>query len=95
MVSIGVTSGGKAELNIALLMVKRMQLIGSVLRSRPVNEKAEIIAAFEQNVLPKFADRSVVPVIHKVLPIDEVREAHNMMEKDGQFGKIVLSVSKM
>ncbi len=93
LVIIGVISGIKAELNLALMMVKRQQIIGSVLRSRPVPEKAEIVAEFTRRALPKFADRTIVPIIEKVFPLDEVVEAHRMMEEDAHFGKIVLKIS--
>jgi len=93
MVSIGVISGIKAELNIALMMVKRQQIIGSVLRSRPVADKGEIVAEFIKTALPKFADRSIVPIIEKVFPIEEVVAAQQMMEEDKHFGKIVLKVA--
>ena len=92
LVVIGVISGIKAELNLALMMVKRQQIIGSVLRSRPVAEKGEIIAEFTRRALPKFADRSIVPIIEKVFTIDQVAEAHRMMEEDKHFGKIVLRI---
>ncbi len=92
LVVIGVISGIKAELNLALMMVKRQQIIGSVLRSRPVAEKGEIIAEFTRRALPKFADRSIVPIIEKVFPMDEVVAAHQMMEEDRHFGKIVLQI---
>jgi NADPH:quinone reductase-like Zn-dependent oxidoreductase len=92
LVIIGVISGIKAELNLALMMVKRQHIIGSVLRSRPVPEKAEIVAEFTRRVLPKFADRTIVPIIEKVFSIDKVAEAHRMMEEDKHFGKIVLRI---
>lgn len=94
LVVIGVISGIKAELNLALMMVKRQQIIGSVLRSRPIAEKAEIIAEFTQRALPKFADRTIVPIIEKVFPLAEVVAAHTMMEEDKHFGKIVLKISE-
>ena len=94
LVVIGVISGIKAELNLALMMVKRQQIIGSVLRSRPVSEKAEIIAEFTRRALPKFADRSIVPIIEKVFSLDEVVAAHQMMEEDKHFGKIVLQIGE-
>ena len=75
------------------MMVKRQQIIGSVLRSRPVPEKAEIVAEFTKRALPKFADRTIVPIIEKVFTIDEVVSAHRMMEEDTHFGKIVLRVA--
>ena len=63
LVLIGVISGIKAELNLALMMVKRQQIIGSVLRSRPVKDKAAIVSEFTKTALPKFADRSIVPIM--------------------------------
>ena len=92
LVIIGVISGIKAELNLALMMVKRQQIIGSVLRSRPVKDKGEIVAEFTRTALPKFADRTIVPIVEKVFPLDQVKEAHRMMEEDRHFGKIVLSI---
>lgn len=93
LVIIGVISGIKAELNLALMMVKRQQIIGSVLRSRPVKDKGDIVAEFTRTALPKFADRTIVPIIEKVFTIDQVVEAHRMMEEDKHFGKIVLKIS--
>ena len=93
LVIIGVISGIKAELNLALMMVKRQQIIGSVLRSRPVSEKGEIIAEFTRRALPKFADRTIVPIVEKVFPLNEVVESHRMMEEDKHFGKIVLKIA--
>lgn len=94
LVIIGIISGIKAELNLALMMVKRQQIIGSVLRSRPVAEKGDIIAEFTRRALPKFADRSIVPIIERVFPLAEVVAAHQMMEEDKHFGKIVLKIAE-
>jgi putative PIG3 family NAD(P)H quinone oxidoreductase len=80
LVLIGVISGIKAELNLAL-------------RSRPVPEKAEIVAEFTRRALPKFADRTIVPIIEQAFTMDEVVDAHRMMEEDVHFGKIVLKIS--
>lgn len=93
LVVIGVISGIKAELNLALMMVKRQQIIGSVLRSRPVGEKAEIVNEFTRRAMPKFADRTIVPIIEAEFSIDQVVEAHRMMEEDRHFGKIVLKIA--
>ncbi len=93
LVIIGVISGIKAELNLALMMVKRQQIIGSVLRSRPVKDKGEIVAEFTRVALPKFADRTIVPIIEKSFPLEEVVAAHRMMEEDKHFGKIVLQIA--
>ena len=93
LVIIGVISGIKAELNLALMMVKRQQIIGSVLRSRPVPEKADIVAEFTRRALPKFADRTIVPIIETTFSLNEVADAHRMMEEDKHFGKIVMKIS--
>ena len=92
LVIIGVTSGVKAELNLALMMVKRQQIMGSVLRSRPVPEKAAIVAEFTRVVLPLLAQRICVPLIYKVYALDDVVRAHRDMEASAHFGKLVLSL---
>jgi len=94
LVIIGVTSGIKAELNLALMMVKRQQILGSVLRSRSVDEKSGIIADFSQRVLPLFADGRIAPQIDRVLPLAEAANAHQLMESGGHFGKIILAVDR-
>ncbi len=90
---IGTMGGIKAELNLALLMVKRQRIIGSVLRSRTVEQKGEITAEFRKLVWPKLAERAIVPLVHAVLPLDKVAAAHQMMEASEHFGKIVLRVA--
>ena len=93
LVEIGIMGGPKAELNIARMMVKRQQIIGSVLRPRPVAEKGEITRAFARTVLPLLSDRTLVPLVHKVYKLDDVQKAHALMEASSHFGKIVLDVS--
>lgn len=93
LVIIGLMGGAKAELNLAIMMVKRQRIIGSVLRARPVEEKTEITRAFVSTVLPLFAAGTIEPVIHDVFPLERVREAHETMERSAHFGKIVLSIA--
>ena len=93
LVEIGVTGGIKAELNIALMMVKRQQIIGSVLRPRSVAEKSSIIAEFQSAVMPLFERRQIKPLVSHRFPLDEARQAHELMEASQHFGKIVLEVS--
>jgi len=88
---IGVMGGTTAEINLAKMMVKRQRIIGSVLRSRPVTEKASIIKQFEQTVVPLFAAGTIKPLIHATYPLSQAAEAHELMENGGHFGKIVLS----
>ena len=87
---IGVMGGIKAEINLAMMMVKRQRIIGSVLRSRPLDEKASIIKQFEQTVMPLFASAAILPEIHASFPLSEAAQAHELMERGGHFGKIIL-----
>ncbi len=92
LVIIGLMGGPKSEINLAPLMVKRQQILGSVLRSRPVDEKAAITSEFNQAVVPLFAQGRIEPLIHQVLPLEQVADAHRTMESSAHFGKIVLTL---
>jgi len=92
LVIIGVMGGIKSELNLALLMVKRQQILGSVLRSRPRAEKAALIERFVDRGLPFFADSSICPLVHETYRLADAGKAHQEMQKSSHFGKIVLSV---
>ena len=87
----GVMGGGKAEVNLALMMVKRQHIIGSVLRARPVQEKTDIIRHFSETVLPHMAEGGIVPLVDRVFTLDQVADAHRCMEQSAHFGKIVLT----
>ena len=92
LVVIGVTSGAEASINLAHLMVKRQRIYGSVLRARSVNEKAQITAAFREQVMPHIRKRKIDPIIHHIYPLEEAPEAHREMENSHHFGKIILAV---
>jgi NADPH:quinone reductase len=92
LVIIGLLGGAKAELNIGRLMVKRQRIIGSVLRARPVEEKAAITAAFREAALARFARGELQPVIHAVLPLAEARRAHELVAANANTGKVILQV---
>jgi len=92
LVVIGLMGGATAELNLGLMMVKRQRIIGSVLRARPVEEKARITADFAEQVLPLIDSGAISPLIHKVFPLANAARAHEEMEASRHFGKIVLVV---
>ncbi len=92
LVIIGVMSGGRAELNLAAMMVKCQRVVGSVLRRRSISEKAKIIADFTRVVMPFITSRDIIPSIYQVLPLEEAAVAHRIMEASAHFGKIVLKV---
>lgn len=90
IVLLGLLGGAKAELPLGAVLAKRAQLMGTVLRARPLEEKASLAQAFRRQMLPLFESGRLKPVIDRVLPIQQVREAHQAMERNENFGKIVL-----
>lgn len=92
IVIIGSMGGDRtASLDVVSLLGKRAQIIGSTMRSRSNEEKAAIIAAFMARFGGDLDAGRIRPVIHAVLPIEQVDEAHAMMEASEHFGKIVLT----
>lgn len=90
LVVIGLLGGASGALSLGLLLSRRARVFGTVLRSRPLEEKAELAQKFTAHVLPLLADGRLVPVVDSVMPMAEVREAHRRMEANDTFGKIVL-----
>ncbi|MBI5481064.1 MAG: NAD(P)H-quinone oxidoreductase [Deltaproteobacteria bacterium] len=93
LVLIGVMGGKSAPLDLGLVVRKRLQVIGSTLRSRPLEEKAALCADFELHALPLFASGRCRPVVDRVLPLAEVAAAHRVVAASEHFGKVVLRVS--
>ncbi|MEX2228033.1 MAG: NAD(P)H-quinone oxidoreductase [Dehalococcoidia bacterium] len=92
MVIVGTMGGATVEANLGALMGKRLRVHGTVLRARPLEQKAQLTQEFAQRVLPLFARGIVRPVVDRVFALDEVAEAHRLMESNANFGKIVLRV---
>ena len=90
-VVVGVPGGSRAGIDLRRLMVRRARLFGTVLRARSVGEKAALAAEFSEAVLPGFTDGSLEPVIDSVFSVVRAADAHRRMEKNGNFGKIVLT----
>ena len=87
---VGLVSGRTAEFNLGTALSKRLQIIGTVLRSRPTQEKAEATAKFIKDVLPLLESGKVKPNIDKIFPMEEIRKAHEYIESNESFGKVVL-----
>jgi len=91
IVVIGTMGGGKPVVDLGLLMRSRGSIVGTVLRPRPLEEKIAATQAFGRDVLPLVAAGKVKPVVDCVLPAARAREAHERMEANDSFGKIVLA----
>ena len=90
LIVVGLLGGATGSLPLGLLLARRGRVLGTVLRSRPLEEKAALTRSFAGRALPLLADGRLVPVIDEVLPMDQVREAHARLERNESFGKIVL-----
>jgi putative PIG3 family NAD(P)H quinone oxidoreductase len=91
LICVGTTAGPKSEINIGLLMRKRASIIGTVLRPRSFDEKAEATRRFAASVLPLVSRGAIRPVIECVYTAEEIRLAHEHLESNRTFGKIVLT----
>ena len=93
LVLIGLMGGSRSEIDLAKLMMKRLRVVGSTLRARPLEEKASIMAELGQYVWPKISQGELVPIIQQVFPIQAASEAHELVASDGTIGKVVLKVT--
>ena len=91
IISVGTTAGAKSEIDLGLLKQKRAAIIGTMLRTRSIEEKAEAIRRFAAAVLPLVSRGRIRPVIDRVYPVNQVRDAHERLESNPSFGKIVLT----
>jgi NADPH:quinone reductase len=89
--AVGTTGGSKVEVDLGLLLRRRIHLFGTVLRSRPLEEKIALAREFSGAVIPLLSSARIRPVIDSVFPFDAVRAAHERMEENASFGKIVLT----
>jgi NADPH:quinone reductase-like Zn-dependent oxidoreductase len=90
VVVVGTMGGPDAAIDYGVLLRKRASIVGTTLRMRPLEEKIAATQAFARDVLPLVAAGRVRPVVDEVLPAGRAREAHERMERDATFGKLVL-----
>ena len=94
LVQIAYLEGGKAEIDVGALMMKRQTLTGSTLRPRSVAEKGAIAQALRDKVWPLIEAGKVGPVLFKTFPLAEAAAAHRLMESSSHIGKIVLTTGR-
>ena len=92
LLQLGLISGSVAEINLNTVMRNRLQLIGSVLRTRSIDEKIGVTQNFMDRWLPELKNGSIRPIVDTVFPLAHVQEAHAYMEANRNFGKIILKV---
>jgi NADPH:quinone reductase len=91
IICVGTTAGTKSEIDIGRMLRKRATIIGTMLRGRSIEEKATATRFFAAAVLPLVSRALIRPVIDRVYSVGQIREAHERMESNASFGKIVLT----
>ena len=93
LVILGLMAGRRTEVDLEPLLHKRLEVIGSVMRSRGPEERAALTAQFRERVLPLFEQRDgpprLRPVVERTYPMERLAEAHGVMERNENFGKLV------
>jgi NADPH2:quinone reductase len=92
VVVVGLTAGIRADVDLRLLLQKRVEVIGTVLRARPLEEKIEAARLLERNLAPLFARGTLVPVIDRTFSLAEAAAAHEYVASNESFGKVLLRV---
>jgi NADPH:quinone reductase-like Zn-dependent oxidoreductase len=90
IVIVGTGAGEQAGISLRTLMAKRASLRGTMLRARPVEEKAAAVQAFARSVVPLLAAGRALPEIDRVFPAAEAAAAFDYLAKPGKTGKILL-----
>ncbi len=90
IVIVGTGAGTEAPLDLRKLMARRANLMGTVLRARPLEEKALAVAAFAREVVPHLASGRIVPLVDRVFPAAEAAAAFDRLEAAGKLGKVLL-----
>ena len=92
LLQVGLMGGSATEIDLGIVMRKRLQVIGSVMRPQSLAEKISITQRFVDRWLPELKTGALRPVIDSVYPLAQTREAHQYMEANRNFGKIILKV---
>jgi putative PIG3 family NAD(P)H quinone oxidoreductase len=93
IVVVSTMAGAAASLDLGLLMHKRAELRGTVLRARPLEEKILAARALQRHLVPLFERAALRPVVDRVLPLAQARDAHALVQSNATFGKVVLSTN--
>jgi NADPH2:quinone reductase len=89
---IALLGGRDAKLDLALLLRKRLTVVGSVLRARPIAEKGAVAESLRREIWPLISAGKIKPVIDSTFPLADAAKAHARMETSAHVGKIVLKV---
>jgi NADPH2:quinone reductase len=91
IVVVGLTGGATTPFSMGVLLVKRLTIVGTTLRGRPLEEKITVARDLSEHILPLFDAGRLKPVVDRVFAFEEIKAAHELMESNKTFGKIVLA----
>ncbi len=92
IVLIGLLAGAKVNVNLGMILTKRARIMGTTMRARPLEEKIAAGKLLADNISPLLAEGVVRPIIDKIFSVDDVVAAHQYMENNDSFGKVVLNL---
>ena len=92
LVLIGLMGGMQAELNLALMLMKRLRIIGSTLRARSIAAKSAVMDGLRRDVWPKIENGTIKPIIETVVPMAEAQRAHDLVAGNATVGKVLLEL---
>jgi NADPH:quinone reductase-like Zn-dependent oxidoreductase len=92
MILVGTVSGGSYELESRYVMSRRLQIRGTVLRARSLEEKIRATRAFGSEVVPLLASGVLRPTIDSTYALDDIAEAHRRLESNQSTGKVVIQI---
>lgn len=91
IVIVSTAGGSRVELSLGALMGRRATMIGTLLRARPLEQKAAAVQAFARQIVPLLESGAIVPVVDRVFPAEQAAEAFDHLQQPGKFGKVLLS----
>jgi NADPH:quinone reductase-like Zn-dependent oxidoreductase len=92
LVLVGLLAGTRADIDLGVILRKRLQIRGTVLRARPLEEKIDAANLLARHIAPLFTTRALEPIVDRVLPLARAGEAHAYVASNEGFGKVVLEV---
>ncbi|MEO8294400.1 MAG: NAD(P)H-quinone oxidoreductase [Gemmatimonadota bacterium] len=91
LILLGFLTGSATTADLSPVLRKRLTVVGTVMRTRSHEERVELVQEFAAKVLPAFSEKSLRPVVGAAFPMSELGRAHELMERDEAFGKIILN----
>jgi NADPH:quinone reductase-like Zn-dependent oxidoreductase len=94
IIVVGNGAGVEFTMNLRTLMSKRGRLMGTLLRARPIEQKADAVLAFERQIVPQIASGRCTAIIDKVFPLEQAAAAYDRLAESGKYGKVLINVGE-